>query len=76
MARQSGQVDREWQTPLTEFTWQHVEIEVLMDIRDQLKKLNRVLECPRFLRIPTSLDSIDRKLTKKKPRRKKAAARA
>lgn len=43
---------------------------VLMDLRDELKKLNRVFECSNFLDIPRKLDRID--LNTKKAKRKKA----
>ena len=33
-------------------TWQEVEIAVLMDIRDELQTLNRLLNCPHFIGIP------------------------
>lgn len=46
---------------------------VLMDIRDELKKLNRVFECSNFLDIPRKLDRIDRN-TKKAKRNKKVKA--
>lgn len=44
------------------------QLAVLMDIRTELKQLNAVLSCSNFVRIPTTLRSIDRKLTK--PKRK------
>jgi hypothetical protein len=39
---------------------------VLMDIRGELQKLNRVLHCTNFLDIPFKLDWISKKLTKKR----------
>ena len=42
---------------------------ILMDIRDELQKLNRTLDCPNFQDIPHKLDDINRKLVK--PRKKK-----
>ncbi len=45
-----------------------VQIAVLMDIRDELQLLNRVLYCPNFMAIPRKLDAII-KNTKKKRRR-------
>lgn len=43
---------------------------VLMDIRDELKRLNRVFECSRFLAIPTTLERIAKNTTRK-PRKAK-----
>jgi hypothetical protein len=42
---------------------------VLMDIRDELKSLNSILQCPNFQAIPHKLDVILRNTAK--PRRKK-----
>lgn len=42
---------------------------VLMDIRDELQRLNRVVGCPNFLKIPTTLKAIQRKLPAKRKRR-------
>lgn len=57
----------EWSTPdHPNNTWQHVEVEVLMDIRDELKKLNRLLHCTNFVGIPRTLAAIERNTTKKK----------
>lgn len=39
---------------------------VLMDIRDELQKLNRVFECHNFLRISQTLEQIRRSTTKKR----------
>lgn len=50
-------------------TWDGVKVAVLMDIRDELQKLNRVFECHNFLAIPSDLRAIRRNTNK--PRRKK-----
>jgi hypothetical protein len=47
------------------------ELAVLMDIRDELQQLNRILNCNNFLRIPAVLDAIS-KNTKPKRRRRRA----
>ncbi len=47
-------------------TWERVGIAVLMDIRDELQKLNNLLRCPNFIAIPRKLDAIRRNTTKKK----------
>lgn len=39
--------DADWSLPEGKIeTWQQVEIAVLMDIRDELKAINRKLDCP------------------------------
>lgn len=43
-----------------------VHLAILMDVRDELKKLNRVFECRNFLRIPAGLTQIRRNTTKRK----------
>lgn len=35
---------------------------VLMDIRDELKRLNKVLQCPNFIAVPRKLDDIEAEL--------------
>jgi hypothetical protein len=47
-------------------SWDHVPIAVLMDIRDELKSLNRLLNCPNFTGIPTTLRSIRRAIPARK----------
>lgn len=65
--------NQQWKTPANDkgFTWDHVQLEVLMDIRDELQKLNRVFACGNFQRIPLVLDEIKRNT--KKPRKKPLA---
>ena len=46
-----------------------VMLAVIMDIRDELQRLNRLLSCPNFTAIPTTLRSIRRNTAK--PREKK-----
>jgi hypothetical protein len=48
---------------------EHLPVAVLMDIRDELQVLNRLLACPNFIDIPNILRAIRRNTTK--PRRKK-----
>ncbi len=40
--------------------WQYVPIAILMDIRDELQKLNTLLACPNFPGIPQTLRDIKR----------------
>ncbi len=51
-------------------TWQAVEVAVLMDIRDELQTLNRLLGCPNFTAIPTVLRKI--RANTAKPRKPKS----
>jgi hypothetical protein len=48
-----------------EHGWQSIHSALLMDIRDELKRLNSLLYCPNFLQIPYHLEAI-RQNTKKK----------
>lgn len=43
-------------------TWDYVKLAVLMDIRDELQKLNALLHCPNFVEIPRVLRDIRRKM--------------
>ena len=47
-------------------TWDQVQVALLMDLRDELKKLNALLHCHNFVAIPQKLDAIKRNTTKKK----------
>lgn len=51
---------------------EYAALAVLQDIRDELRTLNELLACPRFLAIPTHLDAIRRNT--RKPRRKLATS--
>lgn len=53
--------------------WHMVKVAVLMDIREELRTLNRLLACPNFIQIPATLRSISRKLPAKRRRATKAA---
>jgi len=43
-------------------TWEEVQVAVLMDIREELKRLNNVLQCPNFIAVPRKLDDIKSEL--------------
>lgn len=58
--------DEDGNTP----TWERANLAVMMDIRDELKDLNRILHCQNFLDIPQKLEAIRRNTDK--PRKKKA----
>jgi hypothetical protein len=68
--------DVEWQVRDSDgsITWEKVSIAVLMDIRRELKTLNRLLACPNFQAIPRRLLAIE--ANTRKPRRKKPAKNA
>ncbi len=53
-------------------SWTNVQIAVLMDIRDELQRLNRILGCHNFLDVPFKLDRIEKNTRKPLPRKKKA----
>lgn len=52
-------------------TVHHANLAVLMDIRDELKTLNRLFGCHRFVAIPSQLEAIEKNTSKRKYRRKK-----
>ncbi len=47
-------------------TWERVIVAVLMDVRDELKRLNTLLYCHNFTGIPQTLRAIRKNTTKKK----------
>jgi len=51
-------------------TWERVGIAVLMDIRDELQTLNRLLSCQSFIGIPATLRGIKRNTAKPQRRQK------
>lgn len=60
--------DFNWSLP-EENTWDGTKVAVLMDIRDELKQLNRLLSCSNFTKIPQILRTIRRNTTKRKRRK-------
>ena len=50
-------------------TWERVNTAILLDIRDELQELNKLLRCPNFLAIPRELGQIRRNTTKPKKRK-------
>jgi hypothetical protein len=58
--------DLHWNLPSKPETWEQVTVALLMDIRRELKQLNRVLACPNFTEIPKVLAQIRRNTTKNK----------
>lgn len=51
------------------------QLAVLMDLRDELKTLNRLLHCWRFQAIPVTLSRIDSRIAKNMPLRKSVKRR-
>lgn len=64
--------DANWRLPDKAENWQQASVAVLMDLRDELKRLNELLHCPNFTRIPAVLDVIRRNTHKKKRKQSKA----
>lgn len=52
-------------------SWEKVGIAVMMDIRDELQTLNRLLACPNFTGMPETLRQI-RRNTANLPKQKRA----
>lgn len=71
MARRNERINYQATTP-NDWTWQHVEIEILMDIRSELQKLNTLLHCTNFVGIPRTLKRISSNTAK--PRKPKSSA--
>ena len=46
-------------------SWERAGIAVLMDIRQELRRLNSLLACPNFISIPNTLRQIRRNTTRK-----------
>lgn len=74
MSRRANRINAEWETrPVTGIVPLNVAtVEVLMDIRAELRALNALLHRTNFHRIPAKLDAITKNTTKAK--RKKVAA--
>lgn len=49
------------------WSWEGANLAVLMDIRDELQTLNRLLGCVNFMRIPLTLKEIRRNTAKPVP---------
>jgi len=59
--------DKNWNLPTPAVdTWEQASAAILMDIRDELKRLNTLLNCPNFVEIPIILRGIRRKLPAQK----------
>ena len=51
-------------------TFDGAQLAVLMDLRDELQKLNQLLHCQNFVNIPRKLDRISANTAKPRKRRK------
>lgn len=47
-------------------SWPSIHASILLDIRDELQRLNRLLGCRNFTDIPFKLDAIKKNTTKRK----------
>lgn len=65
LSKMSKHKNVRWDLPKQVDSWQQVEVAVLMDIRDELQKLNRLLGCSNFINMPRTLSRIDKRLAKK-----------
>ena len=45
-----------------------LQLAMFCEIRDQLRALNRVLQCPNFIAVPSKLDAIARNTKKRRKR--------
>ena len=61
--------NRDWDLP-ERLSWEQTQVALLMDIRGELQKLNRLLNCPNFLHIPGTLRQIRVNTTKKRRKAK------
>lgn len=66
--------DCNWDLPDRElsgkYSWDTVQTSILMDIRDELKRMNARLNCPRFIEIPYVLEKIEKNTRKKRKKPK------
>lgn len=61
--------DGNWNLGEPVMTWEEASVAVLMDIRDELKQLNRIFACPNFQQVPRILKTIRANTTKRKRKR-------
>lgn len=63
-----------WNVALDNPSWDAAHAAILMDIRDELQKLNGLFRCMNFLNIPFKLDKIVKNTSKPKRKKKKKKA--
>lgn len=61
-----------WNLPDKLQTWEQVNTALLMDIRDELRRLNTLLHCPNFTDIPQILRAVRKNTTKRRKPKKQA----
>ena len=66
--------DSYWDFPAKPTQWDQVQAALLMDLRDELKQLNRVFACPNAQEIPSLLRQIEQNTRRKKRRRVKVSS--
>lgn len=70
--RRRNRINGEWETPVgADFKWEHVAIEVLMDIRDELKQIRSTLQCSNVLRAAKAVIRAERRLAAYQPLERK-----
>ena len=70
MSRRKGRTDVEWETPFPDWTWDHVVIEVLMDIRAELQRIRILTECHNVQAGFFAMQSLDKHMKKRFPIKK------
>jgi hypothetical protein len=65
----SRHANTEWELP-EKVSWECANLAVLMDIRAELRSLNRLLGCQNFLRIPYLLERTEKNTRRRKRRTK------
>lgn len=63
--------DANWTLPDTLTSHEQAQTAVLMDIRDELKALNRTFNCANFQSIPRTLSRLDRRVARFSPLKKR-----
>lgn len=58
-----------WRNDNGTYPQDQAHLAVLMDIREELQNLNRLLGCPNFTRIPATLRTISRNLPARRRRK-------
>ena len=65
MSRERKWTGMDWKPSAgSERSWDHIHAELLMDIRDELRKLNNTLGCYRMQRMSDDIHRIDKRLLK------------
>ena len=60
--RHPKRTNQDWKTPDSDFRWEHVAIEVLQDIRQELRGIHQLLRCYRIPRAMDAMQRIDKRL--------------